>query len=43
MSHYEALLRAIRRDLGHSDKGLKQGDLLKLFINDLDDEAPPKT
>jgi hypothetical protein len=31
---YEAVLRAIRRDLGHRNAGLKAADLLGLFIND---------
>lgn len=30
---YEALLRSIRRDLGHDDSGLEQGDLLRLFTD----------
>jgi hypothetical protein len=33
---YEDLIRAIRRDLGHSNKGLKRGDILTLFVNDID-------
>jgi hypothetical protein len=28
---YEALLRSIRRDLGHSDSVLREGDLLRVF------------
>ena len=32
----EKLLFAIRRDLGHKNKNLKQGDLLSLFITDID-------
>lgn len=32
----ENVLFAIRSDMGHSNKGLKQGDLLTLFINDMD-------
>ena len=32
----EKLLFAIRRDLGHKNKNLKQGDLLSLFIIDID-------
>ena len=31
----EDLLLAIRRDLGHKNKGLKQGKVLGLFINDI--------
>lgn len=33
---FERLLYAIRTDLGHSNKGLGAGDLLRLFINDID-------
>lgn len=33
---FERLLYAIRRDLGHANKGLATGDLLRLFINDID-------
>lgn len=32
----ENVLFAIRSDVGHSNKGLKKGDLLTLFINDID-------
>lgn len=32
----ENLLFAIRKDMGHKNKHLKQGDILSLFINDLD-------
>ena len=31
------LLRAIRQDLGNSNKGLKRGDLVKLFLRDPDE------
>ena len=37
---YEALLRAIRDDLGHDDSSLKEGDLLRLFVTDIDDFLP---
>lgn len=30
---FEQILLAIRRDAGHSNRGLKAGDLLRLFIN----------
>lgn len=33
----EALLRLIRQELGHDDQNLKEGELLRLFINDWDD------
>lgn len=34
---FESLLLAIRSDLGHANKGLVQGDLLSLFITDIDE------
>lgn len=30
----EGLFRAIRKDTGHDNKNLKQGDILRMFIND---------
>lgn len=33
----ENLLLSIRKDMGHNNKSLKQGDILSLFINDLDE------
>lgn len=33
---YEQLILAIRRDLGHKNKNIKQRDILALFINDID-------
>lgn len=33
---WEELLRAMRRDLGHDDSGLPLGELLRVFMNDLD-------
>ncbi|CAN5850556.1 hypothetical protein BH24ACT3_BH24ACT3_09720 [soil metagenome] len=35
----EQLFLSIRQDLGHSNKGLKQGDVLGLWVNDLGGEA----
>jgi hypothetical protein len=32
----EELLLAMRKDLGHNDSGLDRGDLLRVFITDLD-------
>ena len=26
----------IRKDLGHKNRGLKRGDILSLFVNDID-------
>lgn len=37
MKRLEKLLYTIRADYGHDNKGLKDGDLLKLFINDIRD------
>jgi hypothetical protein len=34
---WEALLLAIRKDLGHQDADLPQGELLRLFITDYDE------
>ena len=34
---FERILYAIRSDLGHSNKGLGRGDLLSLFVNDMDE------
>lgn len=31
---YEGVVRAIRKDLGHRNAGLKKGDILGLFVND---------
>jgi hypothetical protein len=39
---YEALIFSIRRDLGHRNKGLVTGDILALFVNDIDQHLPPK-
>lgn len=33
---FEDLLMAIRKDMGHKNKGVIKGDLLGLFINDID-------
>jgi ABC-type multidrug transport system fused ATPase/permease subunit len=35
---FEKVLLAIRRDLGHTNKGLKEGDLLRLFLTGVDEE-----
>lgn len=37
----EKLLLAIRSDMGHKNKNLKTGDLLSIFINDLDSFLAP--
>jgi hypothetical protein len=36
----EAILRAIRKDLGENLTGLKHGDLLRLFVNDVPANFP---
>lgn len=33
----ESLLKDIRKDLGHSNTGFQKGDILRLFVNDIDD------
>jgi hypothetical protein len=37
MFAFEDLLLAVRKDLGHSNEGVKRGDLLRLWIEDVDD------
>ncbi|MGW1376194.1 hypothetical protein ACWD6P_18255 [Streptomyces sp. NPDC002446] len=36
--NFEELLSAIRRDFGHSGRKVQEGDLLALFINDIDEQ-----
>jgi len=38
LSLFDEIVREIRKDLGYRNSGVKDGDVLKLFINDLDDE-----
>lgn len=33
---FERLLLAIRKDLGHNNQNLGRGDILRLFVNDID-------
>jgi hypothetical protein len=33
---FEAFMGAVRKDLGHKDELLKKGDLLHIFVNDID-------
>ncbi|MFW6027151.1 MAG: hypothetical protein ACOCRX_12520 [Candidatus Woesearchaeota archaeon] len=37
MFDIEKLFYAIRQDLGYKDKNLEKGDLLRFFVNDIDD------
>lgn len=37
---FEAFMSAIRKDLGHKDDLLEEGDLLAIFINDVDKHLP---
>jgi len=37
---WEDLLRAIRRDLGHDDSDLPRGELLRVFMDDIDQFLP---
>jgi hypothetical protein len=39
---FERLVVAVRKDLGHSPNGLASGDVLGLWINDLDSHFTPK-
>jgi uncharacterized membrane protein (DUF485 family) len=38
----ERLLLAIRKDVGHKNKNLRQGDLLAIFINDIEKFLQPQ-
>jgi hypothetical protein len=38
---YEEVILAIRRDLGHKNKGLKRSDILALFVNDIGKQLAP--
>jgi hypothetical protein len=40
MLAYAELLRAVRQELGHDDSTLDTRDLLRLFVNDIDDHLP---
>jgi hypothetical protein len=40
---WEVLLRAIRKDLGHEDTKLPEGELLRLFITDYDEHFSAAT
>jgi hypothetical protein len=42
MFRYEKLVFAIRQDLGHQNKKLGTGDILSLFINDIDQHLPAR-
>jgi hypothetical protein len=35
LEDYEKFILAIRKDLGHKNKGIQQGDILRLFVNDM--------
>ncbi|MBS3798250.1 hypothetical protein [Pseudoalteromonas sp. BDTF-M6] len=37
MATVEDLLLAVRKDLGHKHKNFKRGEILRLYINDIDD------
>jgi len=37
---FEGLLLKIRKDLGHKDRSLKRGDILGLFITDIEKYLP---
>jgi len=39
---YEQLILTIRRDLGHKNSNLNTGDVLALFINDIDQQLKGK-
>lgn len=39
---FEKLLLAVRRDLGHTNKGLEEGDLLRPFLTGVDEAVRRK-
>lgn len=43
MLAFETVLRAIRKELGHSNSDLAPGDLLRVYINDLDQYLPTRS
>jgi hypothetical protein len=43
MAELENLLLTIRKDTGHKNKGLEKYDLLKVFLNDLDETLLQQT
>ena len=42
MFELEDLLLAVRKDLGHSNEGLARGDILRMFVTDIDKHLIPK-
>jgi len=38
---FEDVLLAVRKDLGHSNQGVKRGDLLRLWVSDIDTVLMP--
>lgn len=42
LAFFEDLILAMRRDLGHEDEEFERGDLLRLFITDIDDYLPER-
>jgi hypothetical protein len=40
MLAWEKVLFAMREDLGHDNSGLKTGDLLRIYVNDIDELLP---
>jgi hypothetical protein len=43
MLGFEQFLFVVRRDVGHANKGLQTGDLLALWVNDVDEAIMPFT
>jgi hypothetical protein len=39
---FEDIVKAMRRDLGHKNAGIAQGDVLALFVNDIQDHLPKR-
>lgn len=39
---FEDIVKAMRRDLGHRNSGVARGDILALFVNDIDQHLPAR-
>jgi len=39
---FEDIVKAMRRDLGHNNSGVARGDILALFVNDIEQHLPAR-
>lgn len=39
---FEDIVKAMRRDLGHRNSGVERGDILALFVNDIEQHLPTR-